>query len=172
MPLKVCVVKAMVFPVTMYGCENWTVKKAECWRTDAFKLWSWRRFLRIPWIGRRSNQSILKEINPKYLLKRLMLKLKLPILWPPDVKSWFWCWERLKARVEGDDRGWDGWMVSPSQWPWVWANSGRWWRTGKSGVLQSVELQRVGHDWVTEQQLQQRFYSTSKISQDDWFLLW
>ena len=77
LPTKVCLVKAMVFPVVMYGCENWTVKKAECWRIDAFELWCWRRLLRVPWTERRSNQTILKEINSEYSLERLMLKLKL-----------------------------------------------------------------------------------------------
>jgi len=72
---KVCIVKAMVFPVVMYGCERWTIKKAECWRTDAFKLWCWRRLLRVPWTARRSNQSILKEINHTYSLEGPMLKL-------------------------------------------------------------------------------------------------
>ena len=76
-PTKVHIVKAMVFPVVMYRCESWTIKKAECQRTDAFKLWYWRRLLRVPWTARRSNQSILKEINPEYSLERLMLKLKL-----------------------------------------------------------------------------------------------
>ena len=84
---KVHLVKAMVFPVVVYGCESWTVKKAECQRTDAFELWCWRRLLRVPWTARRSNQSILKEISPGRSLEGLMLKLKLPILWPPDVKS-------------------------------------------------------------------------------------
>ena len=73
---KVCLVKAMVFPVVMYGCESWTIKKAECWRIDAFELWYWRRLLRVPWTARRSNQSILKEISPEYSLERLMLKLQ------------------------------------------------------------------------------------------------
>ena len=77
------------------------------------------------------------------------------ILWPPDAKNWFiakdWFWERLKARGEGTDRGWDGWMASPTRWTWVWGNSGRWWRTGKPSVLQSTGLQTVRHDWVTEQ---------------------
>ena len=76
-PTKVCIVKGMVFPVVMYGCESWTIKKAECQRTDAFELWCWRRLLRIPWTARRSNQSILKEISPEYSLEGLMLKLKL-----------------------------------------------------------------------------------------------
>ena len=75
-PTKVCIVKAMVFPVVKYGCESWTIKKAECQRTDAFKLWCWRRFLRVPWTAWRSNQSILKEINPEYSLEGLMLKLQ------------------------------------------------------------------------------------------------
>ena len=83
---KVCLDKAMVFPVVMYGCECWTIKKAEHWRIDAFEMWCWRRLLRVPWTARRSNQSILK-ISPGCSLKELMLKLKLPILWPPDAKS-------------------------------------------------------------------------------------
>ena len=87
MPIKVCLVKAMVFLVVMYGFESWTIKKAEHRRTDAFELWCWRRLLRIPWTARRSNQSILKEISPEYSLEGLRLKLKLPILWPPDVKD-------------------------------------------------------------------------------------
>ena len=78
LPTKVFIAKAMVFPVVMYGCESWIIKKAECQRTDAFELWCWRRLLRVPWIARRSNQSILEEINPEYSLEGLMLKLKLP----------------------------------------------------------------------------------------------
>ena len=85
---KVHLVKAMVFPVVIYGCENWTIKKAECRRTDAVELWCWRRLLRVPGTVRRSNQSTLKEISPGCSLEGLMLKLKLPILWPPDAKSW------------------------------------------------------------------------------------
>ena len=77
LPTKVCIVKDMVFPVIMSGCGNWTIKKAECRTIDAFKLWCWRRLLKVPWIARRSNQSILREINPEYLLEGLMLKLKL-----------------------------------------------------------------------------------------------
>ena len=77
LPTKICLVKAMVFPVVMYGCESWTIKKAECQRIDAFELWCWRRLLRVLWTARRSNQFILKEINPEYSLEGLMLKLKL-----------------------------------------------------------------------------------------------
>ena len=76
MPTKVCLVKAMVFPVVMYGCESWTIKKVEHRRADAFELWCWRRFLRVPWTARRSNQSILKEISPEYSLEGLMLKIQ------------------------------------------------------------------------------------------------
>ena len=85
---KFHLVKAMVFPVAMYRCESWTIKKAVRWRIDAFELWCWRRLLRVPWTARRSNQSILKEISPEYSLEELMLKRKLPILWPPDTKNW------------------------------------------------------------------------------------
>ena len=87
LPTKVRLVKAMVFPVVMYGCESWTVKKAEHQRIDAFELWCWRRLLRVPWTARRSNKSILKEISPGISLEGMMLKLKLPTLWPLDVKN-------------------------------------------------------------------------------------
>ena len=86
LPTKVRLVKAMVFPVVMYGCESWTIKKAKGQRIDAFELWCWRRLLRVPWTARRSNQSILKEINPEYSLKGL--KLKLQYFWPPDMMNW------------------------------------------------------------------------------------
>ena len=82
------ILKAMVFPIVMYGCENWTIKKAECQRIDAFELWCWRRVLRVPWTASRSNQFILKKISPEYSLEELMLKLKLPVLWPSDAKNW------------------------------------------------------------------------------------
>ena len=103
LPTKVRPVKAMVFLVVMYGCESWTIKKAEGQRMNAFELWCWRRRLRVPWTARRSNQSILKEISPEYSLEGLMLKLKLQYFGHLMQKPW--CWERLKA--EGDDRRWD-----------------------------------------------------------------
>ena len=87
LPTKVYLVKAMVFPVVMYGCESWTVKKAEHRRIDAFELWCWRKLLRVPWTSRRSNQSILKEINLEYSLEGLIAKAESPILWPPDAKN-------------------------------------------------------------------------------------
>ena len=144
----------MVFPVVMYGCECCTIRKAEHWRIGAFELWFWGRLLRVPWTARRSNQSILKEISPEYSLEGLMLKLKLQyfghLMWRTDSFKRPWCWERLKAEGEGDNRGWDGWMASPIQWTWVWANSGSWRWTGRPGMLQSMGSQRVRHDWVTE----------------------
>ena len=143
----------MAFPVVMYGCESWTIKKAEHPRIDAFEPWYWKRILRVPWTARRSNQSILKEISPEYSLEGLMLKLKLQYyghLMQRAALKGTWCWERLKARGEGDDRGWDGWMASPTQWAWVWVNSRSWWWTGRPGVPQSMGSQRVGHDWATE----------------------
>ena len=154
LPTKVHLVKAVVFPVVIYGCERWTTKIAEHWRIDAFKLWCWRRLLRVPWTARRSNQSILKKISPVYSLEGLMLKLKLQYFatWCEELTHLKrpWCWERLKAGGEGDDRGWDGWMALSTQWTWVWVNSGSWWQTGKPRVLQSMGLQRVRHDWETE----------------------
>ena len=151
---KLCLVKAMVFPVVMYGCESWTIKKAECWRTDAFELWCWKRLLRIPWTARRSNQAILKEISPGYLLEGLMLELKLHYLatWCEELTHLKrpWCWEWLRAGGEGEDGGWDGWMASPTQWTWVWVDFGSWWWTRRPGVLRFMGLQRVRHDWATE----------------------
>ena len=135
---KVHLIKAMVFPVVMYGCRSWTIKKAECQRIDAFELWCWRRLLRVPWTARKSNQSILKEISPDCWLEGLMLKLKLQYFGHlmRNLTHWKrpWCWERLKARGEGDARGWDGWEVVME---------------GKPGVLQSIGSQRVGPDWAT-----------------------
>ena len=153
LPSKVCIVKAMVFPVIIYRYESWTIKKAEHQRVDAFELWYWIKLSRVPWTAKRSNQSILKEISPEDSLEGLTLKLKLQysghLMQRTDSRK-LWCWERLKEGGEGDDRGGDGWMASPIQWTWVWVNSGSWWWTGRPGVLQSMESQRIGHSWVTE----------------------
>ena len=149
---KVHLVKAMVFPVVMYGCESWAVKKAERWRTDAFEQWFCIRLLRVPSTARRSNQSILKKISPEYSLEGRMLKLKLQyfghLMWRTDSFEKTLILGKIEAGGEGDNRGWDGRMASPTQWTWVWVSSGRWWWTGKPGVLQSMGLQRVGHDWT------------------------
>jgi len=155
---KVCIIKAMVFPVVIYGCESWTIKKGECQRIDTFKLWCWKRLLRVTLIARKSNQSILKKINPEYSLEELMLKLKLQyfghLMWSADSLERTWCWERLRAGGEVGHRGWDGWMASPTRWTWVWVSSRRWWWTGKPGVLQCMVWQIVRYDWETEQQQQ------------------
>ena len=144
----------MVFPVVMYGCESWTVNKAERQRIDAFELWCWRRLLRVPWTAKRSNQSLLKEISPGISLEGMMLKLKLQyfghLMWRVDSLEKIWRWEGLGAGREGDDRGWDGWMASLTWWTWVWVNSGSWWRTGRPGVLQFMGSQRARHNWATE----------------------
>ena len=150
----ICLVKVMVFSVVMYGYKSWTIKKAECQRIDAFELQCWRSFLRIPWTTKRSNQSILKEISPDYSLEGLMLKLKLQsfghLMRRTGLLGKTRWWERLKAGGEGDHRGWDSCMASPTRWTWVWANSGSWWWTGRPCMLQSMGSQRVGRDWVTE----------------------
>ena len=142
LPTKVRLVKAMVFPVVMYGYESWTVKKAECRRIDAFEVWCWRRLLRVPWTARRSNQSILKEISPGCSLEGLMLKLKLQYLELTHLKR-PWCWERLQAGGEGDNGGWNGWMASPTQWTGVQVKSVNWWWTGRPGVLRFMGLDRT-----------------------------
>ena len=153
LPTKVRLVKAMVFPVVMYGCESCTIKKAEHRRIDAFEMWCWRRLLRVPWTARRSNQSILKEISPKYSLEGLMLKLKLQYfghlmqrthsLGKTDAG-------KIEGGREGDDRRWDSWMPSATRWTRVWIGSGKWWWTGRPGVLQCMGSQSVRHSWVTE----------------------
>ena len=122
----------------MYGCKSWTITKAECQRSDAFELWFWRRLLRVPWTARRSNQPILKKINREYSLEGLMLKLQyFGQTWCDKPTHWKrpWCWERLKAGGDGDKRGQDGWVASPTWWTGLWANSRSWWRTGEPGML-------------------------------------
>ena len=152
MPTKVCLVKAMVFPVLMYGCESCILKKAESQRIDAFELWYWRRLLRVSWNARRSSQSILKEISPEYSLEGLMLKLKLQYFGHlmPRTDSFVNTLMLGNTEGEGDDRGWDGWMAPPTQWIWVRVNSGSWWWTARPGVLRFMGSQRVGHNWVNE----------------------
>ena len=144
---KIRLVKAMVFPVVIYGCESWTIKKAEHWRIDAFELWCWRRLLRVSWTARRPNQSILKEISPGCSLEGLVLKLKLQyfghLMWRAD------SFEKtlMRGKIEGRRRrgqqrmSWlDGIAVSMDM---SWVNSGSWWWTGRPGVLQFMGLQGV-----------------------------
>ena len=139
---------AMVFPVVMYGCESWTMKKAECRRIDAFELWCWRRLLRVSWTARTSNQSIPKEIISGCSLEWLMLKLKLQyfghLVWRVDSLD-----KTLMVGGIGGRRR-RGRMASLTRWTWVWVNSGSWWWTGRPGMLQFMGSQRVRQDWVTE----------------------
>ena len=138
----------------MYGCESWTVKKAECRRIDAFELWCWRRLLRVPWTAKTSNQSILKEISSEYSLEVQMLKLKLQsfghLMWRIDSLEKTLMLGKIEGRRRRGQQRWDGWMASLNWWTWVWASSVSWWWTRKTGLLQSKGSQRVGHDWVTE----------------------
>ena len=114
-------------------------------RIDAFELWCWRRLLRVPWTARRSNQSILKEISPGCSNERLMLNWNSNTLATSceELTHWKrpWCWEGFGAGGEGDDKGWDGWMASPTLWMWVWVNSGNWWWTRRPGVLRFMGSQ-------------------------------
>ena len=136
----------------MYGCESWTIKKAEHWRIDAFELWCWRRL---------ESPLDCKEIQPVHPKDQSWILIgrtdaEAPTLWSSDAKNWLiektLMLGKIEAEGEGDDRGWDGWMASLTLWIWVWASSRRWWRTGKPGILQSMGSQRVRHDWATEQQ--------------------
>ena len=127
----------MIFPVVMYVCVIWPLKKAECQRIGAFELWCCRRLLKVPWTERRSNQSILKEISPEYSLEGLMLKLKLPyfghLMWTTDSSEKTLMLGKIEGGGEGNDRGWDGWMASLTRWTWVWVSSGSSWWTGRPG---------------------------------------
>ena len=130
LPKKVHLVKAMVFPVVMYGCESWIIRKAEHQRIDAFELWCWRRLLRVPWTARRSNQSILKEIRTGCSLEGLMLKLKLQYFGHLMRRDDSFEKTLMLGTIEGRRRRgrekMSGWMASPTQWTWVWVNSGSW----------------------------------------------
>ena len=156
MPTKVCLVKAMVFPVVMYGCERW--------KLDCKQSWAWKNWCFWTVVLEKTLESPLdcKEIQPFHP--------KGDQSWC-SWKNWCWswnsntlatsceelthwkrplCWEGLRAGGEGDDKGWDGWMASPTQWTWVWVDSGSWCWTERPGMLQFIGLQRVGHDWATE----------------------
>ena len=157
---KIHIVKAMVFPVVMYECESWTIKKAEHQRIDAFALWCWRRLLRVPWTARGSSQSILKEIQSWIFIGKTDAEAEAPVLWPPDVKSKLIRkdpdagkdWRQKKGMTEDEMVGWHHWLDGQ-----VWASSRSWWQIGKPGVLQSMGLQIVGCGWVTEQYISTYF---------------
>ena len=154
LPTKVRLVKAMIFPVVMYGCESWTMKKAERRKSDAFELWCWRRLLKS--LGQQGDPT-----SPSWRRSVLGVHWK-DWCWSWDsntLATWFkelthwkrpWCWEGLGAGGEGDDRGWDGRMALLTRWAWVCVNSRNWWWTGRPGMLRFMGLQRVRHNWVTE----------------------
>ena len=131
---KVHLVKAMVFPVVMYGCQSWTIKKAKHWRIDAFELWCWKRILRVPWIA-RSNQSILKEISSEYSLEGLTLNLKLQYFGHLMRRTDFLEKTLMLGKIEGRRRRGGQRMRWLTRWTWVWVNSQSWWWTGRPGVL-------------------------------------
>ena len=163
---KVRLVKAMVFPVVMYQCESWTVKKAEHWRTDALELWCWRRVLRVSWTARRSNQSIQKEISTEYSLEGLMLRLKLQYFGHlmrranSLEKTLILGKIEGRRRREGQRRRWVDGITDSMTWVWASSRSRCW--TGRPGMLQFMGLQRVGHNWTIELNWTEGFNQTSQ----------
>ena len=143
----------MVFPVAMCGCESWTIKKVERQGID-FELWCWWILLRVPWTARRSTSPFWRRSALNIHWKDWCWSWNSNTLatWCEELTHWKrpWCWERLGAGGEGDDRGWDSWMASWTRWMWVWVNSRSWWWIGRPGVLRFMGSQRVGHNWVTE----------------------
>ena len=150
---KVCIVKAMVFPVVMYGCQSWDHKESRMPKNRCLQTVVLKKTLESSLDSKEIIPVNLKG-NSEYSLEGLMLKLKLQYFGYliRRVTHWKrpWCWERLRAGGEGDNRGWDGWMASLMQWTWTCANSGRWWGTGRPGVVQSMGSWRVRCDWATE----------------------
>ena len=138
----------------MYGCESWTIKKAEHWRIHAFELWCWRRLFRVPWTARRLNRSIPKEISPEYSLEGLIPKLKLQyfghLMWRTESLEKTLMLGKIEGRRRKGQQRKDGWMASQTQWTWVWPGCVSWWWTGRPGMWKSMGSQRVGLDGVTE----------------------
>ena len=149
LPTKVHLVKAMFFPSSHIWI--WELDYKESW---VMKNWCFWTVVLQKILEHHLNCKEIQPVHPKgnqswMFIGKTDSETETPILWPPDLKR-PWCWERLKAGGEGDDRGWDGWMASLTRWTWVWVNSGSWWWTGRPGVLWFTGLQRVGHDWATE----------------------
>ena len=157
----------------------WELEYKESWAPKNWCFWTvcWRRLLRVPWTARRSNQSILKEISPGCSLEGLMLKLKLQyighLMRRSDSFEKTLTLGKIEGRRRGDDRGWEGWMASPTQWTWVWVDSGSWWWTGRPGMLWFMGSQRVGHDWATELNWTERVCNTIKgLKQENLLSIW
>ena len=165
MPTKVRLVKAMIFPVVMCGCESWTIKKAEHQRIEGFEPWCWKRLLRVPWTAE------IQQVHPKgnqswVFIGRTDVEAETPIFCPSDVKNWL-IWKdpdagKDRRPEEKDDRGWHGWMASPTQWTWVSVNSGSWCWTERPGMLQSMSSERVRHDWMTELNWTEPWFSSKE----------
>ena len=157
----------MVFPVVMYGCESWTVKKAERQKIDAFELWCWWTLESL--LDCKEVQSVYPKGDQSWeLIGRTDAEAETPILWPPHAKSWLIGKDPDAGRDWGQEKGkaedWDGWMASPTRWTWVWVDSGSWWWTGRPGMQQFMGSQRVGHDWATELNWRYMFQRDSLIS--------
>ena len=151
LPTKAHLVKAIVFPVVMYGCKSWTIKKAE------LKNWCFWTVVLEKTLESPLDCKEIKPVNPKGTHSQTFngrndAEAEAPVLWFEELTYWKrpWCWERLKGGGEGDDKGWDGWIASPTRWAWIWVSSGSWWWTGKPGMLHSMGSQRVGHNRATE----------------------
>ena len=157
-----CEAKAMIFPVVIYGCESWAIKKSECRRSDAFELRCWRRLLRVPWTARSLNQWILREMNHEYSLEVLILKLKFQyfghLMQRADSLEKTLMLEKIEGKRRRGQQKVNGWMASPIQRTSAWENSGRWWGTGRPDVLQYIGLQRIGYDLGTGHQQQWHAY--------------
>ena len=154
---KVHIVKDMVFPVVMYRCESWTIKNAEYWKMDTFELWCWRRLLRVPLDCKEIKSSKPKGNQLWIFIGRTVAEAEALILWPTDAKSWLTgkdpdAGKDWRKKRKGGSRGLGGYVASLTQLTWIWANSGRWWRAGEPGVLQSLGSQGIRHNLVTEQQ--------------------
>ena len=149
----------------------WELDYKESWLPKNWCLWT---VMLEKTLGNRLDSKEIQPIHPKgnqswILIGRTDAEAESPVLWPPDVKNWLnlkrpWCWEKLRAGEVGENRGWDGWMASPTQWTWIWVCSRSWWWTGKPGVLQSVGSQWVGHVWVTPELNSYKYKSKTNVS--------
>ena len=155
-------------------CESWTIKKTEHWRIDAFELWCWKRFFSVPWTAMRSNQSILNFLNIHWKDWCWSWNSKTLATWCEELthQKRPWCWERLMTGGERGDRGWDGWMASSTLWIWVWASYKSWWWARKPCMLQSMGLQKIGHNWVNELNWTEHYLEVDFFTNRSWSQTW